>query len=124
MRLQDVNKLSALGSHNYQGTSNEPPTQLDVTLVQRGASEHLLRGGKAKVLRRFTNGDYVHTAFGQETRWTPHYDVIGSGYCHREEEGLGQPRLERHGATHCMHDEQSRSAQQRAVYRAGATVQT
>ena len=36
------------------------------TLVQRGASECLLRGGKAKVQHTFTYGAYVYIALGKE----------------------------------------------------------
>ena len=60
VRLQNGNKLTPAGKHYYEQTNKEPPTQLDGTLVQRGASEYLVRGGKAKVLRRFQNNDYVY----------------------------------------------------------------
>ena len=66
VRLQNGDKLTPAGRHYYQQTNKEPPTQLDGTLVQRGASEYLVRGGKAKVLRRFQNNDYVYTALGKK----------------------------------------------------------
>ena len=59
VRLQRANRLTAAGRHAFQETKKGPTTQFDGTLVQRGASEYLLRGGAAKVLRKFTNGDYV-----------------------------------------------------------------
>ena len=65
-RLQDGNTLTPAGKHYFERTGKEPPTQLDGTVVQRGATEVLVRGGKARVLRRFTNGDYVYTALGQK----------------------------------------------------------
>ena len=66
VRLQNGDKLTPAGRHYYEQTKKEPPTQLDGTLVQRGASEYLVRGGKARVLRRFQNNDYVYTALGQK----------------------------------------------------------
>ena len=65
-RLQNGNELTPAGRHYFERTGKEPPTQLDGTVVQRGATEVLVRGGKARVLRRFTNGDYVYTALGRK----------------------------------------------------------
>ena len=61
VRLQNGNKLTPTGRHYFEQTKKEPPTQLGGTLVLRGASEYLVRGGKARVLRKFQNNDYVYT---------------------------------------------------------------
>ena len=53
VRLQNGNKLTPAGRRYFEQTEKEPPTQLDGTLVQRGTSEYLVRGGKARALRRF-----------------------------------------------------------------------
>ena len=59
-------RLTTAGKYYYAKSDQAPPNEFDGgTLQQRGATEYLVRAGKARVLRRLHNGDYTYTALGK-----------------------------------------------------------
>ena len=64
--LQAAVGLTAAGEYYYARSNQTPPDEFDGgTLQQRGATEYLVSNGKARVLRRYSNGDYTYTALGR-----------------------------------------------------------
>ena len=64
--LQGSSGLTSAGKYYYAKSDQAPPDEFDGgTLQQRGATEYLVRAGKARVLRRLSNGDYTYTALGK-----------------------------------------------------------
>ena len=58
--------LTSAGRYYYGKSGQSPPDEFDGgTLQQRGATEYLVRAGKARVLRRFQGGGYVYTPLGK-----------------------------------------------------------
>ena len=58
--------MTAAGKYYYAKSGQAQPDELDGgTLQQRGATEYLVRAGKARVLRRFRGGDYTYTPLGK-----------------------------------------------------------
>ena len=65
-RLQQDGQLTPAGEYYYRKTGDTPPDEFDnATVRQRGATEYLVANGKARVLRRYSNGDYTYTALGR-----------------------------------------------------------
>ena len=58
--------LTAAGKHYDAKSGQVQPDEFDGgTLQQRGATEYLVRAGKARMLRRLKNGDYTYTPIGK-----------------------------------------------------------
>ena len=86
VRLQVNERLTAAGKYYFEDTKQNPPKLTDDgTLVQRGASEYLVRNGKAKVLRRFQRGEYVYTELGRKYFMNHQSQISGSRSGHHKE---------------------------------------
>ena len=60
--------LTAAGKYYYEKSGQAQPDEFDGgTLQQRGATEYLVRVGKARMLRRLKNGDYMYTPLASAT---------------------------------------------------------
>ena len=58
--------LTGAGRYYYEKSGQAQPDEFDgSTLQQRGATDYLVRAGKARVLRRFQGGEYTYTALGK-----------------------------------------------------------
>ena len=58
--------LTGAGRYYYEKSGQAQPDEFDGgTLQQRGATDYLVRAGKARVLRRFQGGEYTYTALGK-----------------------------------------------------------
>ena len=65
--LQTGGSLTPAGDYFFAQSNRAAPDEWDGgTLQQRGATEYLVKGGKARVLRRLRNGDYTYTALGKQ----------------------------------------------------------
>ena len=83
--LQDQNGgLTSAGKYYYEKSGKAQPDEFGGgTLQQRGATEYLVRAGKARVLRRFQGGEYTYTALGKRyfREHTTSYLVNVPGIC-------------------------------------------
>ena len=60
--------LTTAGKYYYAQTGQAHPGEFDGgTLQQRGATEYLVRAGKARVMRRLKNGEYTYTPWASAT---------------------------------------------------------
>ena len=60
--------LTAAGKYFYAKSGQAQPNEFDGgTLQQRGATEYLVRAGKARMLCRLKNGDYTYTPLASAT---------------------------------------------------------
>ena len=76
--LQGSSGLTAAGEYYFAKSGKSQPDEFDGgTLQQRGATEYLVRAGKARVLRRLRNGEYTYTPFGQAPLPRTHYELSG-----------------------------------------------
>ena len=58
--LQGSSGLTSAGKYYYAKSDQQPPGEFDGgTLQQRGATEYLVARGRARILRRFRNGEYT-----------------------------------------------------------------
>ena len=65
-KLQQRGKTTPAGRFYFSQTQTTPESyDIQGTVVQRGSTEYLLTGGKARVLRRLVGHDYTYTRLGK-----------------------------------------------------------
>ena len=64
-KLQQRGKTTPAGRFYFSQTQTNPESyDIQGAVVQRGSTEYLLTGGKARVLRRLVGRDYTYTRLG------------------------------------------------------------